>query len=198
MSDHPTPPQLTTRFVEALAFATVRHAPQRRKGTDIPYIAHLLGVCSLVLEHGGDEDAACAALLHDVIEDGHATLAELRSLFGTTVAAIVEGCSDTTVLPKPPWRERKQHYLEHLRAATPATLLVSGCDKLHNARAILADYRAVGDALWGRFNREAGGAEGQLWYYRALVEAFRPRLPPALLAQLDEVVTALERAVRGS
>lgn len=198
MSDHPTPPQLTTRFVEALAFATVRHAPQRRKGTTIPYIAHLLGVCSLVLEHGGDEDAACAALLHDVIEDGHATLAELRTQFGAAVAAIVEGCSDTTELPKPPWRPRKEYYLAHLHQATPATLLVSGCDKLHNARAILADYRAVGDALWERFNRESGGAEGQLWYYRELVEAFRPRLPPALLAQLDEVVTALERAVRGN
>jgi GTP pyrophosphokinase len=148
-----------------------------------------------VLEHGGDEDAACAALLHDVVEDGHATLDELRIQFGPTVAAIVEGCSDTTALPKPPWRERKQRYLAHLQHATPATLLVSGCDKLHNARAILADYRAFGDALWERFNREAGGATRQLWYYRELVEAFRARLPDALLAQLDEVVTALERAV---
>jgi (p)ppGpp synthase/HD superfamily hydrolase len=190
------PPHLTTRFVEALAFATVRHAQQRRKGTNIPYVAHLLGVCSLVLEHGGDEDTACAALLHDVVEDGHATLAELRSQFGPTVAAIVAGCSDTTERPKPPWRARKQRYLAHLREATPAMLLVSGCDKLHNARAILADYQAFGDALWERFNRESGGAAGQLWYYRELVEAFRPRLPPALLAQLDDVVTALERAVR--
>ena len=183
---------LTMRFEEALVYAAHLHAAQVRKGTQIPYIAHLLGVASIALEHGADEDEAIAALLHDAVEDqgGLDALEEIRRRFGDTVAAIVQGCSDAVTRPKPPWRERKEAYLTHLRDVLPAVHLVSAADKLHNARAILSDYRAMGEALWSRFK---GGKEGTLWYYRALVDAFRDAGPPALIAELDRVVTEIER-----
>jgi (p)ppGpp synthase/HD superfamily hydrolase len=184
--------RLSTRFEEALIFATRLHAGQRRKRTDIPYVAHLLGVTSLVLEQGGDEDEAIAALLHDAVEDqgGEATLEEIRRRFGETVAAIVEGCTDATTVRKPPWRERKAAYVAHVRQAPASERLVSVADKLHNARSILADYRALGEALWERFN---GGKAGTLWYYRALVQAYRAAGPTPLVEELDRVVSELEK-----
>jgi (p)ppGpp synthase/HD superfamily hydrolase len=161
---------LTSRYRDALALAFELHQAQVRKGSGVPYVAHLLGVSSLVLEHGGDEDEAIAALLHDAVEDqgGPPTLARIAAAFGARVAAIVEGCSDSMGEPKPPWRARKEHYLAHLAGASASTRLVSSCDKLYNARTILADLRA-GAQVWDRFT---GGREGSLWYYRAVADEF--------------------------
>jgi len=183
---------LTARFERALTFAAQLHADQVRKGTDIPYIAHLLGVASLVLEYSGGEDEAIAALLHDAVEDqgGPATRARIHTLFGETVVDIVDGCTDTDETPKPPWRARKEAYLAHLRTASPAVLLVSAADKLYNATSILRAYREVGASVWTRFG--AGGGE-QLWYYRALVTTFRVvGAPAAIVDEIDVVVTELE------
>jgi len=185
----PTP--LTERFSDALQFAAQLHARQFRKGTEIPYVSHLLSVCALVLEHGGAEDDAIAALLHDAVEDqgGQPTLELIRSRFGTTVAELVWACTDADTEPKPPWRARKERYLEHLRGAGARARRVSCADKLHNARAILADYRTVGEAVWERFS---GGREGSLWYYRSLVQAFAEAEATALGAELARVVEQLE------
>jgi (p)ppGpp synthase/HD superfamily hydrolase len=190
-------PPLTSRFEDALVFAAQLHARQKRKGTDIPYVAHLMSVASLVLENGADEDTAIAALLHDAIEDqgGARTREEIRRRFGDRVAAIVQGCTDAEVVPKPPWRARKEAYVAHIAHADAATRLVSAADKLHNARAILADYRALGEALWKRFN---GGKEGTLWYYRALSNAFRQAGSSPLTEELDRVVAEIERLARSS
>jgi (p)ppGpp synthase/HD superfamily hydrolase len=179
-------------FEVALGFAARLHSAQRRKGTDIPYVAHLLAVASLVLEHGGTEEEAIAALLHDAIEDqgGQATREVIARMFGEKVAAIVQGCSDTDVVPKPPWRARKEAYVAHVRRAPPSVRLVSAADKLHNARSILANYRELGDELWSRFN---GGKEGTLWYYRALVGAYRASGESTLVDELERVVVELER-----
>lgn len=135
---------LTERYRDALALTFELHQRQERKGSGVPYVAHVLGVSSLVLEHGGDEDEAIAALLHDAVEDqgGAATLARIAAGFGARVADIVRGCSDSMGEPKPPWRERKEHYLAHLGSASTSVRLVSSCDKLYNARTILADLRA--------------------------------------------------------
>ncbi|HUS66283.1 MAG TPA: HD domain-containing protein [Kofleriaceae bacterium] len=184
------------RFAEALGYAALLHAQQKRKGTEVPYVAHLLAVTAIALEHGADENEAIAAALHDAIEDqgGVETGVEIERRFGPAVRAIVEGCTDADVIPKPPWRARKEAYIAHLADAPPSVLLVSASDKLHNARAILADLRDLGDALWPRFS---GGKDGTLWYYRALVDAFRPRALPRLVAELDRVVTEIERLARG-
>ena len=186
---------LSQRFEKALVWATQLHAGQYRKGTDVPYISHLLGVTSLVLENGGDEDEAIAALLHDAAEDqgGRATLQEIRRRFGSRVADIVKGCSDAMTQPKPPWRARKEAYIAHLSHATASELLVSTADKLHNARSILADYRTLGEALWQRFN---GGKEGTLWYYRALLQALGENGPAPLTEELARVMSEIERLAR--
>jgi (p)ppGpp synthase/HD superfamily hydrolase len=188
--------RLTERFERALFFAAREHAAQVRKGSDTPYIAHLLGVCAIVLEHEGDEDEAIAALLHDAIEDqGGAVMRErIRREFGDRVTAIVDGCTDAEVIPKPPWRVRKEAYLAHLPGAEASVHLVSAADKLYNARAILEDYRRIGEALWERFT---GGREGTLWYYRSLADQFaevlrQPRARP-LAEELSRVVAELER-----
>lgn len=183
---------LTDRFQDAFLFACVLHGRQLRKGSGVPYIAHLMSVAALVIEDGGDEDEAVAALLHDAVEDqgGAATAEEIRRRFGGRVACIVEACSDTDATPKPPWRERKESYLAHLRQAPTGALRVSLADKLHNARSILTDYRREGEALWQRF---AGGREGTLWYYRALVEAFRELRPSPRQQELERTVVELER-----
>jgi (p)ppGpp synthase/HD superfamily hydrolase len=182
---------LSTRFEEALIFATRLHAGQTRKGTAIPYISHLLAVTGIVLEHGGNEDEAIAALLHDAVEDqgGTATLEEIRRRFGDRVAEIVAGCTDAWTTPKLPWRERKEAYLARLPGATASVHLVSIADKLHNAQTILSDYRTLGESLWSRFN---GGKEGTLWSYRALVEALRDAGPTSLVEELDRVVSEIE------
>jgi (p)ppGpp synthase/HD superfamily hydrolase len=197
MTGETEPRLLTARFREALWFAAFLHAGQWRKGTDIPYVAHLLAVGSLVLENGGSENAAIAGLLHDAVEDqgGEEVLEQIASRFGTPVAGIVEACSDSKQNPKPPWRERKERYIDHLATVTSETLLVSLADKLHNARAILADYRKIGEALWERFQ---GGREGTLWYYGALVGAFSEREDhPGLLDELRRVVAELNRLAAG-
>lgn len=166
-----SPAALSQRFEEALNFCVRLHSQQRRKGTHIPYIAHLLAVTALVLEDGGDEDLVIAALLHDAVEDqgGLDTLQMIKIKFGDRVADIVDGCTDSYTVPKPPWRERKERYLDHLQAANLDVLRVSLADKLHNSRSILRDLRLSGDDTWSRFN---GGKEGTLWYYRELAAIF--------------------------
>jgi (p)ppGpp synthase/HD superfamily hydrolase len=182
---------LTTRFEDALAYAVQLHKTQKRKGSGIPYISHLLAVSAIVLEHGGGEDEAIAALLHDAIEDqgGAATREEIRLRFGGRVTEIVDGCTDAETIPKPPWRERKEAYIAHVALAGESVRLVSAADKLHNARSILADYRQFGDALWQRFT---GRKDGTLWYYRSLVEAFKAHGQTPLIAELERTVTELE------
>jgi GTP pyrophosphokinase len=184
--------KLTLRFEEALIFATQLHTEQRRKGSDVPYIAHLLAVASIVLENGGNEDEAIAGLLHDAIEDqgGMATREEIRRRFGDIVVDIVNGCTDADVMPKPPWRVRKEEYIEHLRVASPPVRLVSAADKLHNARAVLGDYRELGEMLWRRFH---GGREGTLWYYRSVTDALRQGGTSPLIEELERVVSEIER-----
>lgn len=181
-------------FEEALLYATRLHADQTRKGSAIPYIAHLLAVTAIVLEHGGSEEEAIAALLHDAIEDqgGDATRQEIRRRFGSTVVAIVDGCTDAEVIPKPPWRPRKETYIARMYTASPSVRLVSAADKLHNARTILNDYLILGEALWRRFH---GGKEGTLWYYRELVKAYKTHGSTPLIDELERVMKELERAV---
>lgn len=183
---------LTERFIAALAFATRLHDTQLRKGSGIPYVAHLLAVTSLVLEAGGSEDEVIAALLHDGPEDqgGLQTLEEIRLRFGEAVAEIVAECSDSFDAQKQPWKRRKLDYLRRLESVSTSALLVSCADKLHNARSIIADYQTLGDELWPRFR---GGREGTLWYYRALVEQFDKRdAPPFMFAELARIVDELE------
>jgi (p)ppGpp synthase/HD superfamily hydrolase len=182
---------LTTRFENALVFAAQAHAGQERKGTGIPYISHLLAVTSLVLEHGGSEDEAIAALLHDAPEDqgGEAMLGRIRDAFGVRVAGIVAGCCDTLVTPKPPWRARKERYIAALPSKIPEVRLVSCADKVHNARSTLADYRAIGEELWMRFN---SGRADQLWAYHAYAETFLACGPLGLARELARTVAELE------
>lgn len=179
------------KFTEALAFATELHKNHFRKQTKIPYISHLLSVAGIVLEHGGTEEEAIAALLHDAVEDqgGAATREKIRQKFGEEVVAIVDGCSDTDVTPKPPWRERKEAHIACLRTASSSVRLVYAADKLHNIRCILSDYRRLGETLWTRFN---GGKEGTLWYYRTLTDLFKTFGNSPLIAELDATVTELE------
>jgi (p)ppGpp synthase/HD superfamily hydrolase len=187
--------KLGPRFLRAFSFAAEKHAGQTRKASTIPYIAHLMGVASLVLEFGGDEDMAIAALLHDVVEDcgGAPMLKEVRRQFGSRVATIVEGCTDSDTDPKPPWRERKETYIRHLKSADAATRLVSAADKLNNVRSILSDYREVGESVWERFQ---GGREGTLWYYRALLREFLRRKPNRLIRELERAIRELEATAR--
>jgi len=183
--------KLGPRFQRAFRFAAEKHAGQTRKASSTPYIAHLMGVASLVLEFGGDEDLAIAALLHDVVEDcgGAPMLKEVRRKFGSRVAKIVDGCTDSDTEPKPPWRERKEAYIRHLKSADAETRLVSAADKLNNARSILSDFREVGESIWDRFN---GGRDGTLWYYRALLEEFLRGKPCRLIGELELAVRELE------
>ena len=183
--------KLGPRFERALVFATRKHGGQERKGTPVPYVSHLLGVAGLVLEAGGDEDLAIAALLHDVAEDcgGVPMLNQVRRRFGKRVAHIVEGCSDAFTTPKPPWRERKESYIRHLRTADADTRLVSAADKLHNARSIVADYRELGEQIWERFQ---GKRDGTLWYYRALLDEFKRKKPNRIVNEFERVVLELE------
>ena len=162
---------LGERFTEAFAYAARLHAAQRRKAKETPYLAHLMAVSSMVLECGGDEDEAMAALLHDAAEDqgGHAVLDVIGRRFGLRVAGIVAECSDSlvddTVETKRPWQERKEEFLARLVDASPGCRLVTACDKLHNLTDVLADYEVVGEDLWPGFS---GGREGSAWYYREI------------------------------
>ncbi|MEO5841608.1 MAG: HD domain-containing protein [Acidimicrobiales bacterium] len=192
--------QLTEKYTEAFDYARVLHAPDVRKGTEIPYFAHVIAVSAIVLEHGGSEDQAIAALLHDAGEDhgGHARVADIRAKFGDAVADIVEACSDD--LPadgetKRPWRLRKDAYIARLkdRDEDEAIVLVSAADKLHNARAVASDYRQVGDKLWSRFN---ASRDDTLWYYNQLSGVITDRLGVAsqLASELRATVDALNTA----
>lgn len=184
--------RLTERFEEALVFATRLHAEQRRKGTSIPYPSHLLIVAGYVLEDGGSEDEAIAALLHDAVEDqgGEPLAREIRERFGARVEALVLGCTDADTVPKPPWRERKERYVASIRQKSRETRRISAADKLHNARAILRDFRVHGPNLWDRFN---GGRDGTLWYYRALADVFLETETGFLAEELERTVVELER-----
>jgi (p)ppGpp synthase/HD superfamily hydrolase len=191
-TEHP----FNERLADALAYAVRAHHGQFRKGTSIPYISHLLAVSSLVMEHGGNEDAAIAALLHDVLEDcGAEHEASIRALFGDAVAKIVLDCTDASAEAKQAagkegsgtaderersWYARKGAYVTHLRKVSAATLLVSACDKLHNARAIASDFATLGDAMFERFNAKKRGTQ---WYYRALNVVFAERLAGTPLAR---------------
>jgi (p)ppGpp synthase/HD superfamily hydrolase len=183
--------KLGSRFERAFLFAKEKHAGQTRKASGVPYLAHLMGVASLALEYGGDEDVAIAALLHDVVEDcgGRAMLKAVKRRFGSRVAKMVEGCTDSDTVPKRPWRERKDTYLQHLKSADEETRLVSAADKLNNLRSILSDYREVGEVVWERFK---GGREGTLWYYRALLEEFQRGKPNRLIRDFELLVLELE------
>ncbi len=197
------PPLLTGRFVRALALANEVHGEQRRKGTRIPYVAHLLVVAGLVLEDGGAEDEAIAALLHDVVEDGGGLpmLERIREQFGERVARIVADCSDTTSPgEKEPWRERKLRYLDHLGSITDdGSLRVSLADKVHNSRSIVRDYRLEGPRLWERFNTRS--ATDQLWYYESLLEFFEGARPGPLTEDfrlaVDELAALVAREESG-
>jgi (p)ppGpp synthase/HD superfamily hydrolase len=190
---------LTDRFDRALLYATHVHGGQVRKGTTTPYVAHLLAVSATVLEYGGDEDLAIAALLHDSAEDqgGKARLEDVRNRFGDRVARTVAACSDSLAdtakgEPKADWQKRKEAYIAHLDSADDDVLRVSLADKVHNARAILRDLRKpdVGEAIWSRFSQPR---EKTLWYYRRLADKFRYRLPGQLADELHEIVAVLEQ-----
>uniref|UniRef100_A0A5Q5CC23 Metal dependent phosphohydrolase n=1 Tax=Mycobacterium sp. (strain JLS) TaxID=164757 RepID=A0A5Q5CC23_MYCSJ len=187
--------RLTERFDEALAYASALHRSQTRKGSDIPYIGHLLSVAGLVIEGGGTETEAIAGLLHDAAEDqgGEQTLDEIRTKFGAEVADIVDECSDTMVTPKPPWRQRKEDYIAHVGKASDATILVSLADKLDNARAILRDLRRFGPPLWERFS--TADPQDHLWYYKSLLEVYRGRSSSWLVDELARVIQDLEQEI---
>jgi len=189
---------LTQRYAEAVAYASIAHATQTRKATDLPYICHLLGVSSLVLEAGGDEDLAIAGLFHDVAEDqgGEPRLNDVRNRFGDRVADIVEACSDSLSedpTKKAPYEERKRHHIEHLRHASDDVLLVTAADKLHNARAIHADLLVLCPEMLKRFN---GTAEQILWYYSGILTVLEVRqVSPHLTKSLRHTVDEMTRLV---
>jgi hypothetical protein len=192
---HASVPLLSERFDLAYLMASSHHRTQLRKGTAVPYVSHVLAVASIVLEMGGTEDEAIGALLHDYVEDGGgpAGLERIRRAFGDDVARIVQANSDTDEEPKPPWRERKEAYIAAIAAKRPDELRVSLADKLHNARAILLDYRTHGEELWGRF--KAGEGASVRWYYEALRDAFAQRrdaLGPGAGPALDELDRVVE------
>ncbi len=183
--------KLSNRFEQALVYAHKLHREQTRKGGNVPYISHLLSVAALVLENGGDEDEAIAALLHDAVEDqgGKATREVILNMFGKRVAEIVDGCTDADTIPKPPWRERKEQYIAKLRHASSSVRKVALADKLHNARSILGDLSRDGKATWDKFT---GGKSGTLWYYRTLLEVFLETDADSWLVQeLNRVVGEL-------
>ena len=186
--------------LRASAYAAQAHRDDLRKGTTIPYLSHLWSVAALVLEHGGDDGQVAAALLHDVVEDhgGSGRLDEVRATFGPDVAELVEALSDSVTdttggEEKAPWRERKEAYLRHLAMADERVALVSACDKLHNARCILADLRVVGPDLWERFS--VSDPADQLWYYESLVVALQPRAPGSLADELERTIAAIRHEV---
>jgi len=194
---------LSDRFDQAFLLASDLHRDHCRKrsasedahGPAIPYLSHLLAVAALVMEYGGDEEAAIAAILHDAVEDrgGAETLARIRAQFGDQVAGLVASVSDDIPAPgsdKAPWEQRKRAYLDRLADQTPQTHLVCAADKLANARSILKDLREIGDTVWGRFKK---GRDGTLWYYRQMADAFNRLGPASLAAELDGTVTLIEQ-----
>jgi (p)ppGpp synthase/HD superfamily hydrolase len=186
---------LSERFEQAFDYAFELHQTQgrqSRKGKDTPYVAHLMAVCAIVLENGGDEEEAIAALLHDAVEDqgGRPTLEAIRIKFGDRVAGIVLECSDSEGDPKPPWRLRKQTYIDHIAHMTPGARIVSLADKIHNARSVLNDFRREGESTWARFK---GRREGTLWYYAELARKFMEVKQDPMAQELQRIVDLLER-----
>ena len=186
---------LTDRFDDALSYASCLHRSQSRKVSGIPYIAHLMSVSALVLEYGGDEDQAIGGLLHDAIEDqgGPMIETEIQSRYGERVARIVRECSDSDGVEKAEWKLRKTAYVVGIASKSDDAVLVTACDKLHNATSILDDLRTVGPAVFDRFTADRTGT---LWYYRALSDALAARLPSPLSTRLAKTVTDIETAAR--
>lgn len=185
-------PLLTQRFEQALLYAFHLHAHQLRKGGSIPYISHLMGVAALVLEDGGDEDSAIAALLHDAVEDqgGAAIRNEIQQQFGDRVLQIVDACTESDQVPKPPWKLRKQQALVQLRQATPEAQRVMLADKLHNLRSIWADWQRQGDQVWDRFNASRTEV---LWFYAACIDAVRDRFNSPMVTELQTLLNHLNQ-----
>lgn len=183
---------LTPRFEQALIYATRLHAQQVRKATGVPYISHLLSVTALVLEAGGNEEEAIAALLHDAVEDqgAAATRTEIYHQFGEQIGTIVDDCTEFRSEIKPPWYERKLHYIQQLRVASPSARRVALADKLHNMRSLLFDYRQQGEAIWSVFST---GKEGMLWFYHSLLKMYREVAPSPMVEELARVVAELEQ-----
>ena len=176
---------LTDKFLKALTYAGNIHRDQKRKGTQIPYISHLLSVASLVLENGGNEDEAIGALLHDAVEDQNIPLQEISDLYGAPVAKIVEDCTDSWENPKPDWKTRKEKYIESLLCKGKSSLLVSLADKVHNAESIAFDFDLIGDKIFDRFK---GQKEGTIWYYSELSQNFSKLLSIPLADRLQKAV----------
>lgn len=186
-------PILGLAFEDALVFSARLHARQLRKTSGAPYVAHLLMVCAMVIEDGGSEAEAIAALLHDAVEDqgGAPTLALIRTHFGDEVSDIVAGCSEIEGSPKPPWRERKQAYLAHLAGAPAPVLRVALADKVHNASCFAVDLETLGPAAWDHYN---AGAQEQMWWWHSLESIFQDRLPGSRARDLSLAVRRIERA----
>ena len=183
---------LTARFDDAVRYAHEVHREQTRKGTGAPYVGHLMGVTSIVLDDGGGEDEAIGALLHDAAEDhgGRARLEDIRTRFGDAVARIVEDCTDSWSQPKEPWLERKQAYIQHARRLSGPSLRVSAADKVHNSYAILRDLRNSGERVWARFQATP---DDVLAYYESLVRAYREAGGGLLVDELDRIVRGIQR-----
>jgi (p)ppGpp synthase/HD superfamily hydrolase len=193
--------KLSPDFADALAFTALLHTGQVRKmipggraEQPIPYVAHLLAVCALVLENGGSEEEAIAALLHDAIEDqtehhggdSQAMRDRIARRFGPRVLELVLACSDSTGVDKAPWRERKEVYIRHLTTAQPSVLLISAADKVHNLRCMVVDLRRHGEAFWTKFN---AGREDMKWYYTALLLAYRQGgAKPEMIAEIEHLI----------
>ncbi|MFN2143896.1 MAG: HD domain-containing protein [Anaerolineales bacterium] len=183
--------QLTEKFEQALLFAIHIHAGQTRKGSQTPYFAHILGVASLVLEDGGTETEAIAALLHDAAEDGAGqdTLDEIQAQFGAEITEIVLDCSDTLEKPKPPWKERKQAHIEHLKTSRPESVHVKLADKVHNANNLLRSLHEHGPAIWDDFK---GGRDGTLWYFKGMYEVFSLTRSGYLMDEFARLIAEIE------
>jgi len=182
-------PLYSPRLGEALVFAAEAFRATRRKGSDVPYLTHLLAVAALVGENGGDEDQLIAAVLHDYLEDiPDASAAVLEKRFGHEVTRMVEGLSEIRGHPKPAWEVRKKEYLERLETAPPKVKLISACDKLHNVRSVRRALRTEGEKIWERFTR---GRAGTLWYYGKVVEALSRGWDGEILAELRAEVAGL-------
>lgn len=185
---------MTDRFALALTYAESLHREQRRKTSGCPYIAHLMGVSSLVMEAGGSEDECIAALLHDAVEDqgGAETAAEIRRRFGPVVARIVAGCTEDK-RPSQSWRARKEAAVRDVPECSSSVLLVLSADKLHNVRSLLAEHRRVGERVWHSFR---GGREGTLWYFRSMADAIGRAGGSPLSDELEDAVQALHERAR--
>jgi (p)ppGpp synthase/HD superfamily hydrolase len=189
---------LSEKFIQAVSFANEVHKGHVRKGTQIPYISHLMAVASLVMEGGGSEDEIIAALLHDAVEDGggEPVLDEINERFGQNVASIVDGCTETYEDPKPPWKGRKETYISQIKEGNPSVRLVSCADKLHNVRCILSDYKQMGEVLWNRFS---ASKEETLWFYQSMADVFCISGEGLrIYAELDDAVKELEKTIKGA